>query len=393
MTPETPKLPERMRQIITTSGTNARVFSAIHATGEQFLIGYESTNRFCKGTTYFQNGTIAYLARPFQPFTIPNITTRFIPGTKYLFMVPFASRATCVYSAALNATIEVPITSSPQTAEPEGEETLEPIDVASAEPAEGETESVEPDESEELQPEGGQTGTPSVEVGASPSPSESSTIIIGGPGQAGGEASEDGTEPQTDNTAEISPVNTGSDEDDDDVCFPESASVTLRDGSTARMRQLRVGDEVLVGANTYSLVFAFSHRDANMRKLFYTLYTGSGHVISATQGHFIYANNVPMPIEQVRVGQSLRTITGNGVVVKIDRQWMKGLYNPQTMHGDIVVNGVVASTYTKSVVPSIAHAALAPFRGMSAVCKVDILGWLLETGVRQWPGRKWARVV
>lgn len=390
MTPETSKLPDRMRQIITAPGTNARIFSAIHATGEQFLIGYESTNRFCKGTTYFENGTTAYLARPFQPFTIPNVTTKFIPGSKYLLMVPFASRATCVYSAALNTTVQVPVTTSPQTPEPEGEETLEPIDVASAQPAEGETESVEPDDEEDLLSGDGQTGTPSAEVGANPTPDGSATIIDDGSGQADGETTEEEGEPDG-SAVETSPASTES-EDDDDVCFPESASVTLLDGSSARMWQLEVGDEVLVGPNTYSRIFAFSHRDAHVKKLFYTLYTSSGHAISATQGHFIYANNAAIPIERVQVGQSLRTITGSGVVVKVDRQWMKGLYNPQTVQGDIIVNGVVASTYTKSVVPAVAHAALAPLRAISTVCRVDMLGWLLESGVRQLPGRKWVRV-
>lgn len=53
-------------------------------------------------------------------------------------------------------------------------------------------------------------------------------------------------------------------------------------------------------------------------------------------------------------------------VVKVGNTHDLGLYNPQTIHGDIVVDGFVVSTYTADVTPSVAHAVLTPMR---AVCK------------------------
>jgi hypothetical protein len=39
-----------------------------------------------------------------------------------------------------------------------------------------------------------------------------------------------------------------------------------------------------------------------------------------------------------------------------------GLYNPQTLQGDVVVDNVRASTYTTAVEPAFAHAVLTPLR-------------------------------
>jgi hypothetical protein len=46
----------------------------------------------------------------------------------------------------------------------------------------------------------------------------------------------------------------------------------------------------------------------------------------------------------------------------VSTEWAEGLYNPHTMHGDIVVDGVHTSTYTDSVAPALAHALLWPVR-------------------------------
>lgn len=49
-------------------------------------------------------------------------------------------------------------------------------------------------------------------------------------------------------------------------------------------------------------------------------------------------------------------------VVRVDAVTSSGLYNPQTLDGDIVVGGSLASTYTTAVDPAVASAALAPLR-------------------------------
>ncbi|CAN8063136.1 unnamed protein product [Agarophyton chilense] len=335
-------LPGRMKQIIMTTGPNIAARTALLATGEPFLMGYESHQRWCKGTVFFANGTTSYLVRPFAPFRIPNVTTELIPGTKYLLMIPLFKATTCVYSARLRVAVEVPTTIlPPETPEPE-EETPGPVPPTE----DSATDVTDQDENGEAD------------------------------GVANGSNGDD----------------SGTEDDDNDVCFPASANVSLQDGSVLRISDLQLGDQVLVSRNTYSEVFAFSHRDKHVYTTFHTLQTMSGNAISATKGHFVYADHQLVPIETIKVGQMLHTISGFSPVTTISTERMTGLYNPQTEHGDIVVNGVIASTYTKSLEPSFAHAALTPLRAFSKISRWDILAALIDSGVKKLPGRSWMRV-
>lgn len=65
----------------------------------------------------------------------------------------------------------------------------------------------------------------------------------------------------------------------------------------------------------------------------------------------------------VAVGDALETDDGAMErVTRVNRRAGRGIYFPQTLHGQIVVDGVVASTYTTVVEPGAAHTWLAPAR-------------------------------
>lgn len=169
---------------------------------------------------------------------------------------------------------------------------------------------------------------------------------------------------------------------DDGKCFPADATVTLHTGEKRRMDALSVGDIVHVGAGIYSTVFMFTHKTASYTSTYIQLTTASGFVLRATPGHFIHANSRLVAAAHIAVGDKLvRASDGSAdAVVHVASVAGTGLYNPQTLHGDVAVNGVVASTYTRAVEPSLAHAALAPAR---AVWKA--FGWYssaLEGGSR-----------
>lgn len=166
------------------------------------------------------------------------------------------------------------------------------------------------------------------------------------------------------------------DEDEDEgACFPAQATVEMEDGSVKRMEDIAVGDVVKVGTNEFSRVFMFTHRTAAVRSGFILLETGGGDKLSLTSGHYLYVNGVLAAARTVSVGDMLVKGDGSGAVVrKVSRYEGEGLYNPQTVHGNLVVNGVLSSTYTTAVEPAFAHALLAPFRRLG-------LGWaFLENG-------------
>jgi hypothetical protein len=148
------------------------------------------------------------------------------------------------------------------------------------------------------------------------------------------------------------------------ACFPADATATLASGATVRMDALAVGDRVAVGGGAFSPVFLFTHRAGGGAHEFVRVTTASGAVLRATPGHYVHvAGRGLVAAGAVRVGDRLRL--GGGAltpVVSLARVRAAGLFNPQTLSGEIVVDGIVASTYTTAVAPAVAHAVLAPLR-------------------------------
>lgn len=174
------------------------------------------------------------------------------------------------------------------------------------------------------------------------------------------------TEPADGCSKGTSKTNPNLDPADDPKCFPASAMVELEEGSKIPIGRLAVGDSVKVGVDQFSKVFMFTHKLADVESEYVSIETLSGARIMLTGGHYIYADGALVAAARVAPGAALRLADGSiSTVTRIQRvagKW--GLYNPQTMQGDIVVDGVIASTYTTAVAPSVAHAVLAPMRAL-----------------------------
>ena len=181
-------------------------------------------------------------------------------------------------------------------------------------------------------------------------------------------------------TAQVAPSRNGQ-------CFPGSAEVWLQNGSTKRMSELQVGDSVLVAPGVFSEVFMFTHRIGYGGYRFVRLeHSGCANCsrseVVLTSGHLLVLNGVHRAGGSARVGDVVEL--GNGarsVVRKIENVWEKGLYNPQTIDGRIVVNGVVSSTYTTALDLYAAHAMLAPLRWLFRTVGRDVSRGALESGL------------
>ncbi|GAB0495858.1 hypothetical protein MMPV_007166 [Pyropia vietnamensis] len=175
--------------------------------------------------------------------------------------------------------------------------------------------------------------------------------------------------------------------DDDSECFPASARVTLADGTAvgvdvlARGHTVRVGGVDEDGAAATSEVFLFSHKIAGGDHPFTRLITTAG-ALTASSGHYVYANGALKAAGAVVVGDTLETAAGHTApVISIESVRAAGLYAPHTLHGDVIVDGFRVSTYTTAVAPGVAHALLAPVRAAYRA-GVDLLGDRLEGGSR-----------
>lgn len=147
-------------------------------------------------------------------------------------------------------------------------------------------------------------------------------------------------------------------------CLPANARTTLSSGKMVRMDNLRIGDLVLDGiSGTLSTIILFSHRDSEMEASYLELETASGKKATLTIGHYLPINGFLSPASNARIGDMLEISDGTtSRIVRIRTIRRRGLYNPHTISGRIVVDGVVLSTYTTAFAPAAAHALLTPIR-------------------------------
>lgn len=175
-------------------------------------------------------------------------------------------------------------------------------------------------------------------------------------------------------TAEPSDVPDMEDIDDqpNSECFPALATVLVEDGSTKTMEQLVVGDRVQVGPSRFSEIILFTHRLPRGMHDFVHLYIANQVIpLVLSRGHILPANGKMKAAWEMRVGDIVELGNGNTTAIENIRFGRaQGLFNPQTEDGRIVVDGIVASTYTTAVDMNIAHALLAPLRFVSSIRSV-----------------------
>jgi hypothetical protein len=172
-----------------------------------------------------------------------------------------------------------------------------------------------------------------------------------------------------------------------DGCFPATATVTLADNSAKQMGALTTGDKVHVGNGQYDDVFFFSTQLESTMSKFVVLSTSATETpLKLTSGHYLYVNGKLATASSVKKGDMLTLANGNKAAVsEVSSEWAPGLYNPHTLNGDIVVDGVLTSTYTNAVDPTLAHALLLPLRQMYAMGSTFGQGFsAMAKGVPSW---------
>lgn len=168
-------------------------------------------------------------------------------------------------------------------------------------------------------------------------------------------------------------------QDADTNCFPASATVRLESGESIPMSELRTGHKVLAAPGVFSEVYMFSHRLAEAKAEVVVIATPTT-TLRLTPNHYLYLNGSLAVAARARAGDTVQDGQGKEVaIVSVAREWADGLYNPHTLHGDIVVDGVRTSTYTQGISPALAHSALFPVR-MMYQAGLDIVGGLFDDG-------------
>lgn len=134
------------------------------------------------------------------------------------------------------------------------------------------------------------------------------------------------------------------------------------------------------GQQNSSSLFFFSHADPHVVATFIELRTSTTS-IRLSPGHYIYVfpdyvHRYPnaeqscqypqlFAADAVRPGDALLSPSNSPLpVTSVDYVQARGLFNPHSLNGDLVVSGVRVSCYTRAVSPAVAHFALMPIRAM-----------------------------
>ena len=157
-------------------------------------------------------------------------------------------------------------------------------------------------------------------------------------------------------------------------CFPGNA-VAITPRGPKQMRELKVGDQVLAATSTgklaYETIFAFTDSNKDVRGQFVSLVVQADAITRALQltpKHFVTAqhttsNHTPrfsassiISAADLQIGDTVwialdtqSSHVSPAVIVSVTASVENGWYAPRVPSGTIVVNGVVAATFTTAL--------------------------------------------
>lgn len=144
-------------------------------------------------------------------------------------------------------------------------------------------------------------------------------------------------------------------------CFPAGSRVKISDGRVVQVEDLRPGDLVDGGYGMATSVYMVSHADGKVEAQFVRAHFEDGGCLTASGGHYVptYDSGI-LAMDELQIGTRLLLDTGTTrVVERVELVRALGLYNPHTLSGNLVVDGTLVTTYTRSLAPRTAHGILA----------------------------------
>lgn len=181
----------------------------------------------------------------------------------------------------------------------------------------------------------------------------------------------------------------GSTEESVGSCFPSNATIELQSGKVIRMDELHIGDRVRVSEFKFSDVYMFSHRDETSAPSVYLRVTAGEVSVVMTEGHYLHVkrkSSNPILVQALHVVVGDNVELGSGLwkpVTDVSTVSAQGLFNPHTIDGSIVVDGIRTSTFTNAIAFRTSQALLSPIRALYNVGGIGErqMGSFLRRGV------------
>jgi hypothetical protein len=127
-------------------------------------------------------------------------------------------------------------------------------------------------------------------------------------------------------------------------CFSSMNTVEVKGKGIVPMDQLQIGDYVKAGNNRFSRVYSFSHLDTSVESTFLQIHMKQlDQPLEVSLDHIVYVSGgKAVRASAVRVGDRM---DNDYLVSRIMMVRRHGVYAPVTYSGDIVVSGVLVSSY------------------------------------------------
>ena len=135
------------------------------------------------------------------------------------------------------------------------------------------------------------------------------------------------------------------------ACFSLESTVVVKDKGNVSIRDLRIGDMVLSNdSGAYTKFYSTGHMNEMTTVEFLSIFTElRAKPLELTKNHMVFKGSsaLPVPAHAIEVGDVVRTTSGMSRVSSICKVTRKGLFNPITLSGSIVVDNIVCSTHSE----------------------------------------------
>ena len=168
-------------------------------------------------------------------------------------------------------------------------------------------------------------------------------------------------------------------------CFHGSNKVRMESGEQKLISDVMVGDSVLAvdeeGILRFSKVIMQLHQSPEVTTNFHVIRTKTGRNLTISPRHLIYKAENDKPYMDSEKLASYKPVFANRVkkgdfvfvlnednemmkdeVVTSELEAQKGIFAPVTVHGNIIVEDILASCYAEYEDHSLIHMGFAPFR-------------------------------
>lgn len=136
------------------------------------------------------------------------------------------------------------------------------------------------------------------------------------------------------------------------ICFSNRNTVLVRGIGQVPMDEVKVGDWVEVGRDTFEPVYSFCKHSHTISGEFLQIYTAElESPVELSGNHLLFLaspdkqGSAAIPASEVQIGDMLVHGDGTALVTEIHSVERRGVYAPYTASGSIVVNGILASNY------------------------------------------------